>query len=99
MTQDQIIAEVKKKLTDKLKLVGALVASNAKKNIVDTDAVDSGRLLGSIGFEVEDDTVTIGTNISYASFVELGTVNMTPRPFLRDAVYQHIDEIKKVLSA
>lgn len=35
--------------------------------------VDTGRLKGSITFDVRDNTVYIGTNVEYAPYVEYGT--------------------------
>jgi HK97 gp10 family phage protein len=97
MTEREIKELIKKEVKDKLELIGAVIESEAKKNIVDMKAVDTGRLLNSITHEVENDTVRIGTNLDYAQFVELGTYKMQPRPFLRMAIVQAKNEIEEIL--
>jgi HK97 gp10 family phage protein len=37
-----------------------------------------------------------GTDVEYGFFLELGTVNMEPRPFLRPALIRTKDRIKKI---
>lgn len=56
--------------------------------------VDTGRLQGSIVHETspEDHSVTIGTNVEYAAYVELGTKRTKAQPYLRPAIENHIDE-------
>lgn len=98
MTEREIKELIKKKVKDKLELIGAVVESEAKKNIRDMDAISTGRLLNSITHEVDGDTVRVGTNIEYAPFVELGTYKMQPRPFLRMAVVQAKDKIEEILN-
>lgn len=48
-------------------------------------AVDTGRLRASLAYEIRPSelVVRIGTNVKYAIFVFLGTVNMAARPILR----------------
>lgn len=41
--------------------------------------------------------VYIGTNVEYAPFVELGTVNMDPKPFLRPAAEENADKYEKLM--
>lgn len=78
-----------------------------------------GTLRNSITFNVDDDRLSIGSNVEYAPYVELGTgpyfdtppkwLEYTtskgsgagkgyvhPRPFLRPAVTDHIDEYKNI---
>ncbi len=79
-----------------------------------------GTLRNSITHETGDDFVTIGSNVVYAPFVELGTGPhfspppsweefspyqgsggghgyVRPRPFLRPAIEDHLDEFKKII--
>lgn len=76
-----------------------------------------GTLRNSITHEVDEDVVTIGSNVEYAPYIELGTgpyfqtppqweqFNSTkgsgegtgyvhPRPFLKPAIEDHLDEFK-----
>lgn len=48
-------------------------------------AVDTGRLMNSLTFEVDTKSrvVRIGTNVKYAIYVFLGTIHMGARPVLR----------------
>ena len=52
--------------------------------------VDTGRLRSSITHEIGQDgqglLATIGTNVEYAPYVELGTRNMVAQPFLLPAL-------------
>lgn len=41
--------------------------------------------------------VYIGSNVEYAPYVELGTVNMRARPFLRPAATEHAAEYKRLM--
>ncbi len=41
--------------------------------------------------------VYIGTNVEYAPYVELGTVNMDPRPFLRPAAEEHAEQYERLM--
>lgn len=79
-----------------------------------------GTLRNSITFQVEENTLSIGSNVEYAPYVELGTgphftpppgwehfdvppskgighSYVRPRPFLRPAVENHLEEYKDVI--
>lgn len=60
--------------------------------------VDTGRLRDSITHETspEDHSVTIGTNVEYAAYVELGTRRTRSQPYLRPAIEDHIDEYQSM---
>lgn len=120
------LSEVSDALEDAVKTalesVGVQAVSHAQLNITELGAVDTGNLRNSIAFEVEDDTVAIGTNVHYAPYIEYGTgiyaesgggrqtpwVYMGsdgsfhtthgahPRPFLRPAVEENIDEYQQI---
>lgn len=97
---DKAIDDVKKKLGDKLELVGQYVEGQAIKEITDMGAVATGRLKNSITHETDkDELVTrIGTNVEYGIYVEMGTVKMSPRPFLRMGLYTSENKIEEILS-
>lgn len=52
--------------------------------------VDTGRLRSSITHELAKDAQgivgTVGTNVEYAAYVELGTSRMSAKPYLRPAL-------------
>ena len=58
--------------------------------------VDTGRLRASITHDRDDDTMYLGTNVEYAPYVELGTVNMDAQPFLRPAIENHMEEYQSI---
>lgn len=67
------------------------LASHTKPSAPGTGpAVQTGRLRGSITWRLGDDAVSpyvdVGTAVSYAAYVELGTSRMGARPFLRPAL-------------
>lgn len=49
--------------------------------------IDTGRLLSSISFEVDPQTLTsiIGTNVKYGRYLEFGTKTIAARPWLSTA--------------
>lgn len=78
-------------------IIGGMAESHAKEAC----PVDTGNLRNSITHATEDSghTVVIGSNVEYAPYVELGTVKMSPRPYLRPAIENHIPEYQSVLQA
>lgn len=61
--------------------------------------VDTGRLRSSITHMTKpsDDAVYVGTNVEYGPCVELGTVHMAARPFLKPAAADHADVYREIL--
>ena len=57
----------------------------------------TGRLQNSISHAVQGDTVYIGTNVEYGPYVEFGTRNQRPQPYLTPAATQHTDEYKRII--
>ena len=60
---------------------------------------DTGNLRNSITHEVDDGdpAVYIGTNVEYAPYQELGTINMDANPFLKPAVADHANTYRKII--
>lgn len=59
--------------------------------------VDTGRLRGSISHTNDKNTAYIGTNVEYAPYVEMGTVNTKAQPYLKPAITDHIQEYKNII--
>ena len=77
----EVIDRINKNAEQLLKQACILVQDDAKRNC----PVDTGRLQGSIQYEVKEDDGMVGTNVEYAPYVHEGTSRMRGRPFLRDA--------------
>ena len=96
------IAEVKiekeRKVRAALDAAGSLAEGYAKVHLEQTPRrVDTGRLRNSISHRVHDDSVEVGTNVEYATYVEFGTRKMRPNNYLRSAVGDHLPEYKELL--
>ena len=65
--------------------------------------VDTGTLRNSYTHVVEEGRgqtkATIGTNVEYAPYVELGTRKMNSRPHLRPAIANHLDEYAAIIQS
>lgn len=60
--------------------------------------VDTGNLRNSLTHTQEGDrTEVIGTNVSYAPYVELGTRRQSAQPYLKPAVADHVDEYRQII--
>lgn len=90
---DRLIASKNGPIAIDLLRRGLLVEAQAKvfaTGIGGGPHVRTGRLRSSISTTVGDDElgvfVDVGTNVEYGGFVELGTVHMHARPYLRPAL-------------
>ena len=92
----EVESAVQEAISRALEIIGGKAESYAKALC----PVDTGNLRNSITHQQYDaDTEIIGTNVEYAPFVELGTVRMGARPYLRPAAENHGEEYKHVLLA
>ena len=57
----------------------------------------TGNLRRSLTKHVEGNTVYVGTNCEYGSYVEEGTSRSKPHPYLRPAAEDHMDKWKQIL--
>ena len=84
-----------------LEKVGRIVERQAGLNVSKTGnehpQIKTGELLGSITHEVEEGEVLIGTNILHGKYLEHGTINMPPYPWLFPAVELKKPEIIEAL--
>lgn len=86
-------------LDQRLLEVGMFVENKAKENCTSMKAVDTGTLRASITSKADNNKVSIGTNVEYGVYVHEGTSKMDARPFLRNAVFEHIPEILNIIKA
>ena len=78
------------------------LALKAGATIVKGDAVmrcpvDTGQLRNSIQEAIYDDYAIVDSNVAYAGHVEYGTSRQEAQPFLRPALDENIDDIKRVM--
>jgi phage protein, HK97 gp10 family len=91
---EELLAEIREKMPAILESVGQAGENNAKFEITALGAIDTGNLRNSISHTDDGNYAYIGTNVEYAPYVEMGTVKMQERPFLRNAVLNHQNEYK-----
>lgn len=76
---------------------GALVEGSAKLIV----PVDTGHLRQSISGRTEKTSdgakATIGTNVEYAAYVELGTSRQAAEPYLHPALQKNKDKAKRLI--
>lgn len=87
--------ELERNIEQKLWKAGFYVEGDAKRMV----PVDTGNLRSSIHTTVSNLTATIGSKVFYAPFVELGTVKMYPRPYLRPAFENNRSKIASLFNA
>lgn len=59
--------------------------------------VETGTLRGSIGSDIGALSATIGTDLRYSGFVEFGTSEMAPQPYMRPAFDRNVGRLEKEL--
>ena len=90
---DEVLSALERAKKRGLEAIGLTAEGHAKK----ITPVDTGRLRNSIAHEVEDDAAFIGTNTSYAIFVEAGARGRQGVHMLQRAATEHTDEYKRIL--
>lgn len=60
--------------------------------------VRTGRLRNSLTYETDDNSMYVGTGVEYGIYVELGssTAKRGPRPYLKPAIMDHLDEYRNI---
>lgn len=95
----EVEAKLNKAELKALKLIGAMVSSEASEIARDKGVFDTGRLVQSMGNEIYDTDkkfVRVGNSVEYAIFHELSSSKMPARPFLQPAVDENRNDIKKI---
>ena len=91
--KDEVLDELDSALEVALEEIGLTAEGFAKKKC----PVDTGRLRNSISHASTEDTAYVGTNVEYAVYVEMGTVNTKPQPYLRPAITEHKDTYRAIV--
>lgn len=90
---DLVSMEIKRAIRSTLREIGERAVRYATEIV----PVRTGNLKSSIAYDADDRQVIIGSDVHYASYVEEGTVHMRPRPYLRPAIVNHLDEYREVI--
>lgn len=92
---DEILDALDEQVEAALTAVGMQAETYAKQ----LAPVDTGRLRNSITNEVDvsDKSVTIGSAVEYAPFVEQGTSKRRAKPYLRPAIIDHRDDYQRIV--
>ncbi len=96
------VPEIKEELAYRipaiLEALGIEAEGNAVDEITRLEAVDTGRLRGSISHSTDgEEKAYVGTNVEYAPYVEYGTIHMAARPFLRNSIQNYVDDYKRII--
>lgn len=102
---DEFAKALPEQIEQALIAIGITAETKAKEEVTkvvyDTPErgyIRTGNLRNRITHEVltGENAVVIGERLEYAPLVELGTSKMKPRPFLRPAIMNNVDEYKKL---
>lgn len=92
--KDEILEELKRKIAEALEVCGGVAESYAKELC----PVDTGRLRNSITHaQTGEQEESIGSNVEYAPYVELGTRKMMAQPFLQPAAENHSQQYNDII--
>ena len=103
---DKFLNALPEQIEQALIAIGITAEAKAKEEVTkvvyDTppspNYVRTGNLRNRLTHEVltGENAVVIGERLEYAPYVELGTSKMKPRPFLKPAIMNNIDEYKRI---
>lgn len=94
---DEVLMMKSEAVLKAMKAISMKAEGYAKKSLTDSGAVDTGRLRGSVTGEYDGNGVQVGTNVEYATYVELGTYKMGARPYIKPSIEDHIQEYQEIL--
>lgn len=92
---NEVDARLTQGIENALEAIGMQVENHAKAKC----PVDTGNLRNSITHTSDSESAYIGTDVFYSGYVELGTSRQDPQPYLRPAVEDHVDELKRIAEA
>ena len=90
---DEVLSALERAKQRGLEAIGLTAEGHAKK----ITPVDTGRLRNSMAHAVDDDAAYIGTNTSYAIFVETGARGRSGVHMLQRAASEHTEEYKRLM--
>lgn len=93
----QVLAMINANKERALTAMGLEGAGAVKSYMAAHKIRDTGTLMGSISSGISgEDSVDVGTNVEYATFVHDGTYKMAGRPYITNGINGAIDRINKV---
>lgn len=101
----EVMAELESRIPTILEALAVEAEGNAvdeiNKLVYDTPEspsyIRTGNLKNSITHAVDNEAAYIGSDVKYAPYVELGTSKMAPRPFLKNAINNYIEDYKQII--
>lgn len=90
---EEVSLAIKQAIRSALREIGERAVGYA----TDIVPVRTGNLRSSIAYDADDSQVIIGSDVTYASYVEEGTYRMRPRPYLRPAMVNHLGEYREII--
>lgn len=96
-----VLNEVDRRISRNLVTAALMVETSAKLLLVPGHGFITGTLKRSITHEPEvpKKEVHVGSNVTYAPYVELGTSKMSARPYLRPALETNMPAIRRLFRA
>ena len=65
-----------------------------------TDIRDTSNLIGSIQFKkINDNSIIVGTNIEYGTYIHEGTRFIPARPFIKDGILNNMDRLRNAIGS
>lgn len=91
----EVLSEISKAERSALSAIGLFVEAESKLRT----PVKTGHLKRSITHKLNESekSVSIGTNVSYAAYVELSTSKTKAQPYLMPAVTENKDKLKAII--
>lgn len=92
---DYAINQCKERIDRAMEKIGQRAVGYAKLMC----PVDTGRLRNSITHAVGTNEVTVGTNVEYAIYVELGARGRRPVYFIKNSMANHLSEYQGIFDS
>lgn len=77
----------------------AAVGVKWQQNVTPLIPVDTGRLRASMKYEVQEGQkqVIVGSDVEYASYVELGTKRQKAKPYLKPSILDYREDYRQMI--
>jgi len=100
ITQNNV-AQHRQQLDAALSRAFTMIGMRGSRNVASIAPVDTGNLKSHIDYSSTSDMVTIGTNVKYAIYQEMGTIKMSAanggKGFLRFGIENSANDFRRIL--